>query len=59
LKVSQVGLPSFVIQTAMSDSKSINTSLFEVMIPSKNECVSIGDISDLTQQLSLMLGERQ
>ena len=35
----------------MSDSKSLNTSLLEVMISSKNECVFIRDLSDLTLQI--------
>ena len=35
----------------MSDSKSLNTSLFEVMIFSKNECVFIGDLSDHSLQI--------
>jgi len=32
----------------MSDSKSLNTSFLEVMISSRNECVFIRDLSDLT-----------
>jgi len=35
----------------MSDSQSLNTSLFEVMISSKNERVIICDLSDLTLQI--------
>jgi len=35
----------------MSDSKSLNTSLLEVLISSKNECVFIRDLSDLTLQI--------
>jgi len=35
----------------MSDSKSINTSLLEVMISSKNERVFIHDLNDLTLQI--------
>ena len=35
----------------MSDTKSLNTSLLEVMISSKNECVFIRDLSDLTLQI--------
>jgi len=35
----------------MSVSKSSNTSLFEVMISSKNEHVFIRDLSDLTLQI--------
>jgi len=51
LAVIPVGLPSCPIPTAMSDSKSLNTSLVEVVIPSKNECVFICDLSDLTSQI--------
>ena len=46
-----VGLPSFVILTAMLDSKSLNTSWLEVMISSKNERVFIHDLSDHTRQI--------
>jgi len=35
----------------MSDTQSLNTSLLEVMISSKNECVSIRDLSDVTLQI--------
>jgi len=35
----------------MSDTKSLNTSLLEVMISSKNELVFIRDISDLPLQI--------
>jgi len=35
----------------MSDTKTLNTSLLEVMISSKNECVFIRDLSDLTSQI--------
>jgi len=35
----------------MSDTKSLNTSLLEVMISSKNECFFIRDLSDLTLQI--------
>jgi len=35
----------------MSDTKSLNTSLLEVIISSKNECVFIRDLSDLTLQI--------
>jgi len=49
--VFRVGLPSLLIQTAMPDSKSLNTSLLEVMISSNNERVSIRDLSDLTSQI--------
>jgi len=40
-----------LISTAMSDTKSLNTSLLEVMISSKNECVLICYLSDLTLQI--------
>jgi hypothetical protein len=35
----------------MSDSQSLNTLLVEVMISSKNECVFIHDVNDLTLQI--------
>ena len=35
----------------MSDSKSLNTSLLEIMISFKNEHVFIHDLSDLTLQI--------
>jgi hypothetical protein len=35
----------------MSDAQSWNTSLLQVMITSKNECVFIRDLSDLTVQI--------
>jgi len=44
-------LPSFLILTAMLDSKSLNTSLFKVIISSKNELVLLRDLSDLTVQI--------
>jgi len=46
--VTEVGLPIFLIPTAMSDSKSLTTPLVEVLISSKSECVFIRDSSDLT-----------
>jgi len=46
--VFRVGLPSCLIFTAMSDSKSLNTSLLEVMISFKNECVLIRVLGNLT-----------
>jgi len=46
LAVSQVILPSVLFPTTMSDSKSSNTSLLEVIISSKNECVIIHDLSE-------------
>jgi len=48
LAVSQVGLPSIIFPTTMSDSKSFNTSVLEVIISSKNKRVFIRDLSDLT-----------
>jgi len=35
----------------MSDSESLNTSLLEVMISSKNKCVFIHHLSDLSLQI--------
>jgi len=49
--VSPVGIPSILISTALSDTKSLNTSLLKVMISSKNERVFIRDLSDLTLQI--------
>ena len=49
--VSRVVIPSILISTAMSDTKSLNTSLLEVIIPSKNERVFIHNLSDLTLQI--------
>jgi len=46
-----VELPNIQLPTALSDSKSINTSLLEVMICSKNKHVFIRDLSDLTLQI--------
>jgi len=46
--VSRVRLPSCVDPTAMSDSKSLNTSSLKVTISSKNEHVLLHDLSDLT-----------
>jgi len=43
----QVELLSFLISMAMSDSISLDTSLLEVMISSKNEHVFLGDLSNL------------
>jgi len=51
LVVFRVALPRFLIPTAMSDSKSLNMTLLEVMILSKNERVFICDLSDLTLQI--------
>jgi len=52
LAVFRVELPSFLILTTMSDSKSSNTSLLKVMISSKHEHVFIHDLSDLTFQMT-------
>jgi len=49
--VFRVGLPSFLIPTAMSDSKSLNTILHKVMISSKDERVFIRDFSNRTLQI--------
>jgi len=43
--------PVYAISTTMSDTKSLNTSLLDVMISSKNERVFIRDLSDLTLQI--------
>jgi len=48
---SRFRLPSFPIATAMSDSKSIHSSLLEVMMSSENEHVIIWDMSDITLQI--------
>jgi len=44
----RVGSPGWLIPTAMADSKSLITSLLEVMISSKNQHFIIRDLSDLT-----------
>jgi len=49
--VSRVGIPRFLISSTMLDTQSLNTSLLEVMISSKNERVFIRDLSDLTLQI--------
>jgi len=49
--VVQVASPRSLITTAMSESKSLNPSLHEVMIPSKSDGVFIRDLSDLTLQI--------
>jgi len=46
-----IGSTSVLIRSAMSDSKSLNTSSLEVMICSKNVRVIIRDLSDLTLQI--------
>ena len=45
-------IPSILISTALSDTKSLNTSLLEVSISSKNEHVCIRDVNDHTLQIS-------
>ena len=47
----QVELPRVQFPTAMSDIKSLNTSLLEVMISSTYECVFICDLRDLNFQI--------
>ena len=49
--VFRVGSTSVPILTAMSHSKSLNTSLLELMFSSKSECVFIRDLSNLTLQI--------
>jgi len=51
LTVTQIELPRVQLLTAISDTKSLNTSLLEVIISSENECVFICDLSDLTLQI--------
>jgi len=51
LTVTQIELRRVQFPTAMSDTKSPNTSLLEVMISSKNKPVFIRDLSDLTLQI--------
>ena len=46
----QVFLHGCQIPTAMSDLKSLNTSLLEVMISSKKDRVIIRDLNDITLQ---------
>jgi len=46
--VSQFRSPNFLIPTAMSNSKSLNTSLLDVMMSSKNEGFFICYLSNLT-----------
>jgi len=64
--VFRVGLPTFLIPTAMSGSKSLNTSLLEVIISSRYELGFIRDLSDFTLQIvldawwaSINLGSKQ
>jgi hypothetical protein len=49
--VSQVRLPSFLIPRAMLLSKSLNISLLEVMISSRNEHVFIRDFTNHILQI--------
>jgi len=49
--VFRVGFPCIIILTTTSESKSLNSSLLEVMISSKNEQVFIRDLRDLTLQI--------
>jgi len=49
--VARIVLPIILIHTAMSDSKSLNTSMLEVMISSKNEHVFGQDLTDLSLQI--------
>ena len=51
LTVTQIEFRRVQFPTAMSDTKSLNTSLLEVMISSKNERVFIRDLTDLTLQI--------
>jgi len=51
LAVTHIELPSIQFPTAITDTKSLNTSLWEVMISSKNERVFIRNLSDLTNQI--------
>jgi len=49
--VIRVELPRFLILSATSDSKSLNTSLLEVSICSKNEGIFIRNLRDYTFQI--------
>jgi hypothetical protein len=51
LAVFPVRLPSSLLLTAMLDSKSLNTSLLQVMIASKNKRVFIHHLRDLRLQI--------
>jgi len=51
LTVTQIELRRVQFPTAISDTKSLYTSLLDVMISSKNESVFIRDFSDLTLQI--------
>jgi len=49
--VIHIKLPIIQFPTTMSDTKSLNTLLLEVMISSKNERLFIRDLSNLTLQI--------
>jgi len=51
LTVIQVELTRVQFPTTMSVTNFLNTLLLEIMISSKNECVFIRDLSDLTLQI--------
>jgi len=53
LTITKIQLRRVQFATAMSDTKSVNTSLLEVIISSKNEHVFIRYSSDLTLQIIL------
>ena len=46
LTVTQVELPTEQYPTMLSDRNSLDTSLLEVLISSKHECVFFRDLSD-------------
>ena len=46
-----VGLTNILTSTVISESTSLNSSLLEVVISSKNNCVSIRDLRDLTWKI--------
>jgi hypothetical protein len=47
----QVELPRAHYLTAMSDTKSLNTSLLQVLISLKHECGIIRDLNVITLQI--------
>jgi hypothetical protein len=51
LTVTQVKLLKVQFPTAMTDTKSLNTSWLDVMISSKTQCVFIRDLSYITLQI--------
>jgi hypothetical protein len=57
--VAWVGLPNFLIFTVMLDTQSLNTSLLEVMIPSKMNAYLFAIWVTLLCNTSSMLGGRQ